>query len=59
MTFDGILIFFYVDDIVLAYRKSEQSRAMGLISQLKEHFNISGREVPDPGRELGRLEQDA
>ena len=44
MTSDGILIIFYVDDIVLAYRKTEHCRAMGLISQLKEHFNISGGE---------------
>jgi hypothetical protein len=44
MTFDGILIFFYVDDIVLAYKKSENCRAMELISQLKKHFNISGGE---------------
>jgi Reverse transcriptase (RNA-dependent DNA polymerase) len=41
---DGILIFFYVDDIVLAYRKTEHCRAMKLISQLRNHINISGGE---------------
>src|SRR5436190_11131644 len=41
---DGILIFFYVDDIVLAYRKSQESKAKELLSRLKGHYNISGGE---------------
>ncbi|KAF7173426.1 hypothetical protein CNMCM6106_007498 [Aspergillus hiratsukae] len=44
MTYDGILIFFYVDDIVLAYRKSQHSTAKSLIKQLKAQYNISGGE---------------
>jgi Reverse transcriptase (RNA-dependent DNA polymerase) len=41
---DGILIFFYVDDIVIAYRKSQQTRARDLMDQLKRHYHISGGE---------------
>jgi Reverse transcriptase (RNA-dependent DNA polymerase) len=44
LTYDGILIFFYVDDIVLAYRKSQESKAQDLMNQLKRHYNISGGE---------------
>jgi hypothetical protein len=43
-TFDGILIFFYVDDTVLEHRETERCRAMGPLSQLKKNFNISGGE---------------
>ena len=44
LTYDGILIFFYVDDIVLAYHKSQESKAQDLMNQLKRHYNISGGE---------------
>ena len=44
MTYEGILIFFYVDDIVLAYRKSQKEKAMDLMRRLKGHCNISGGE---------------
>ena len=44
LTYDGILIFFYVDDIVLAYRKSQELKAQDLVNQLKRHYNISGGE---------------
>jgi hypothetical protein len=44
MISDEILIFFHVDNIVLAYRKTEHCRAMELISQLKKYINISGGE---------------
>jgi hypothetical protein len=45
MTFDGILIFFYVDDIVLAVKVTKHYRAMRLVSQRKlKHFNIFGGE---------------
>jgi hypothetical protein len=44
LIYDGILIFFYVDDIVLAYRKSQESKAQDLMNQLKRHYNISGGE---------------
>ena len=33
---DGILVFFFVDDITLAYRKTQESLANELISTLKE-----------------------
>jgi Reverse transcriptase (RNA-dependent DNA polymerase)/GAG-pre-integrase domain len=41
---DGVLIFFYVDDIVVAYRKSNESLARDLMSQLKRRYNLSGGE---------------
>ena len=41
MIYKGILIFFYVDDIVLAYRKSQKEKAIDLIRYLKGHCNIS------------------
>jgi Reverse transcriptase (RNA-dependent DNA polymerase) len=44
LTCDGILIFFYVDDIVLAYRKSQEPKARDLMSQLKQRYNLSGGE---------------
>ena len=39
---DGILIFFYVDDIILAYRKSQESKAKKILTKLKGYYNISG-----------------
>ena len=44
LAFDGILIFFYVDDMVLAYRKPQESRAKAMISELKKQCNLSGGE---------------
>jgi len=44
LTLDGILIFFYVDDIVLAYRKPQRDKAKDLINRLKGQYNISGGE---------------
>ena len=41
---DGVLIFFYVDDIVIAYRKSNESLARDLMSQLKRRYNLTGGE---------------
>ena len=41
---DGVLIFFYVDDIVIAYRKSNESLARDLMSPLKRRYNLSGGE---------------
>ena len=41
---DGILIFFYVNDIVLVYQKSQESKVKKLLTKLKGHYNISGGE---------------
>ena len=42
LTHNGILIFFYVDDIVIAFRKNDESVVHRLLSKLKKRFNISG-----------------
>lgn len=44
MVKEGIILFFYVDDIVLAYRKAEEEKVMQLMSQLQAHFTITGGE---------------
>src|SRR5436190_21507997 len=44
LMYDEILIFFYIDDIVLVYRKSEKAKAKNLITQLRSRYNISGGE---------------
>ena len=41
-TCNGVLIFFYVADIVIAYRN--ESLARDLMSQLKRRYNLSGGE---------------
>ena len=38
---DGILIFFYIDNIILAYRKSQESKAKEILTKLKGYYNIS------------------
>ena len=38
----GIIIFFYVDDIVLAYRKHQEGEVSGLISGLKDRYALTG-----------------
>uniref|UniRef100_A0A093ULN7 Retrovirus-related Pol polyprotein from transposon TNT 1-94 n=1 Tax=Talaromyces marneffei PM1 TaxID=1077442 RepID=A0A093ULN7_TALMA len=40
----GIMLFFYVDDIVLAYKKSRQLEADSVLNQLRAKYNISGGE---------------
>jgi hypothetical protein len=42
LTLDGILIFFYVDDIVVAYRKPAEPTVHRLINKLKQHYNLEG-----------------
>jgi hypothetical protein len=37
-----ILIFFYVDDIVLAYWKQDEKIANSIVKDLKKHYNITG-----------------
>jgi Reverse transcriptase (RNA-dependent DNA polymerase)/GAG-pre-integrase domain len=44
LTYDGITIFFYVDDIVLAFRNDQKVKALGLIDQLQRRFKLSGGE---------------
>ena len=44
LTYDGITIFFYVDDIVLAFRQDQKAKALGLIDQLQRRFKLSGGE---------------
>ncbi|RYP58028.1 hypothetical protein DL769_009142 [Monosporascus sp. CRB-8-3] len=39
---DDVLIFFYVDDIVLAYRKEKQPVADATMAQLKSIYNLTG-----------------
>src|SRR5438034_11737031 len=44
LTCDEILIFFYMNDIVLAYQKSQKEKTKNLIAQLQSHYNISEKE---------------
>src|SRR5205814_17663 len=44
LTCNEILIFFYIDDIVLVYQRSQQTETKNLLSCLKEHYNISEEE---------------
>jgi len=38
----GILIFFYVDDIVLVYRKEDIATAQLLVTQLQQKYQLTG-----------------
>ena len=40
----GIMLFFYVDDIVMAYKKNRQPEADLVLSQLRAKYDISGGE---------------
>jgi hypothetical protein len=40
----GIILFFYVDDIIIVYKKSRQPEADSVINQLRAKYNISGGE---------------
>ena len=39
---NGIIMFFYVDDIVFAFKKHQKETALGLISQLQAKYNLTG-----------------
>ena len=39
---DGILVFFYVDDIVFAYRKEDTATAQALALQLQQRYELTG-----------------
>ena len=41
-TLNRVLLFFYVDDIVLAYKPEERNTAYGLINQLKSKYKLTG-----------------
>ena len=43
-TLGAIVIFFYVDDIVLAFREEERRTAENLVERIKQKFNLSGGE---------------
>ncbi|KJZ67915.1 hypothetical protein HIM_12696 [Hirsutella minnesotensis 3608] len=42
LTLDGIVVFFYVDDIVFAYRKNHDVRAQALEAQLRSKYRLTG-----------------
>ncbi|RYP73442.1 hypothetical protein DL771_003614 [Monosporascus sp. 5C6A] len=42
LTRDGVLIFYYVDDIVITYRATKQATARALIEKLKAIYQLSG-----------------
>ena len=44
LIYEEILIFFYMNNIVLTYQKSQQSKAKNLIDCLKIQYNISEKE---------------
>ena len=39
-----LIIFFYIDDIILAFQHDGKTRALGLIDQLQRRFKLSGNE---------------
>lgn len=39
---EGIIVFFYVDDIVLAYRKKYEQQVTDLMTQVKARYQITG-----------------
>ena len=39
---DGIIIFFYVDDIVFGYRKEDTAKAQDLALQLRQRYQLTG-----------------
>ena len=41
---DGMLIFFYVDDIVFAYRKEQHAQALRTSIQLRQRYKLQGGE---------------
>jgi hypothetical protein len=37
----GILIFFYIDDIILTYKKDKEKEARSLMNKLKTEYTIT------------------
>lgn len=68
-TKDGIIIFFYVDDIILAYHKDKAQEAQRAIEELKKKYSMTGGEdlqwflgievIRDRSRRLIQLSQAA
>ena len=44
MSKKGVLVFFYVDDIVLAFRNSKRQIAEDTVFKLKQHYQLTGGE---------------
>lgn len=42
MTKGGIIIFYYVDDIVLAYRKERESEIQSIMKELQKQYKLTG-----------------
>lgn len=42
MTRTGIIVFFYVDDIVLAYRKGQESEIQSIMNDLQKRYKLTG-----------------
>ena len=40
----GIILFFYVDDIVIAFRKHQEAEARSLIEKLQSKYKLTGGE---------------
>jgi hypothetical protein len=41
---NGIIMFFYVDDIVFSYRKHQKDNVLGLVGQLQQKYTLTGGE---------------
>ena len=41
---NGIIMFFYVDDIVFSYRKHQEDIVLGLVGQLQQNYTLTGGE---------------
>jgi Reverse transcriptase (RNA-dependent DNA polymerase) len=41
-TREQIIVFFYVDDIVFAFRKNHEKQARELVKQLKKRYKLTG-----------------
>jgi hypothetical protein len=37
---DGVIIFFYIDDIMVAYKKEEKDKVTALMKSLKERYRL-------------------
>lgn len=44
MTKEGIIIFFYVDDIVLAYKKKRESEVQSIMNNVRKKYKLTGGE---------------
>jgi hypothetical protein len=42
MTYRGVIIFFYVDDVALAYKPERSELAKELVNQIRKLFDLTG-----------------